>query len=332
MGNKQPLVTIVLPTYNVEEYLSKCLDSIVSQTYKNIEIIVVIDGAKDGSLVIAQDYAAKDNRIKVITQPNSGSGPARNNGIKHANGELITFIDPDDWVEQDYIETLVKLQQEGDYDLTVVGYTKYSFADSDLKSKASHTFKSKNAFTTTETVRVHYNHLRFVDQLDNAPWGKLFKMSIIRDNNLRFPELWRSQDIYFNALYFNHVHSLVEYPYSGYCYRAIYGQLSKIHKDYYKTSEVLFRQYTSMMEEWGAPKECKELYSISLLNIISNYESLLLSGESLDEINKSDYVTMILNKSTASNHYHKIMRFLLRKRFFRVAKLLAKWKFSYKTK
>ena len=115
------LVSIILPTYNVEKYLRKCLESVVSQTYKNIEIIIVIDGSTDNSLIIAKEFEKKDNRIVVIQQNNSGSGPARNNGLDNAHGEYIIFIDPDDWVENNLVETLLNAQEK-----------KYDFVLSDM--------------------------------------------------------------------------------------------------------------------------------------------------------------------------------------------------------
>ena len=101
-----PLISVVLPVYNVENYLEKCLNSVVKQTYKNIEIIIVNDGSLDSSIDICNKYANKDSRIKVFTKPNGGLSDARNFGIKKSMGEFITFIDSDDYVTDDYVEYL----------------------------------------------------------------------------------------------------------------------------------------------------------------------------------------------------------------------------------
>jgi len=103
---KQPAVSVIVPIYNVEKYLRQCLDSIVAQTLVDLEIILINDGSKDGSLEIIREYAEKDKRIKVIDKPNEGYGKTMNRGIKAATGEYIGIVESDDWIEPDMYETL----------------------------------------------------------------------------------------------------------------------------------------------------------------------------------------------------------------------------------
>ena len=100
------LITIVVPVYNVEKYLRKCIDSILNQTYKNLEIILVDDGSPDNCGQICDEYAKKDNRIKVIHKENGGVSQARNVGIDNSNGEFIAFVDPDDYIEKEMLYKL----------------------------------------------------------------------------------------------------------------------------------------------------------------------------------------------------------------------------------
>lgn len=111
-----PLISVIVPVYKVEDYLPRCLDSIIIQTYKNLEIICVNDGSPDNCLTILQEYAAKDIRIKVLNQENQGVSAARNNGLKLATGEVIAFIDSDDWVHPAYFETLITCMKETNAD------------------------------------------------------------------------------------------------------------------------------------------------------------------------------------------------------------------------
>lgn len=101
-------ITVIVPVYNVENYLEKCLDSLINQTYKNLEIIVINDGSTDNSGEICQEYAQKDNRIVYIEKENGGQSEARNMGLDRMTGSYVTFVDSDDWVELDYVETLYK--------------------------------------------------------------------------------------------------------------------------------------------------------------------------------------------------------------------------------
>ena len=115
-------ITVIVPVYNVENYLEKCLDSLINQTYKNIEIIVINDGSTDNQGEICQEYAQKDNRIVYIEKENGGLSDARNVGLDKMTGSYVTFIDSDDWIEQDYIETLYKKIVEYQADIAVGNY------------------------------------------------------------------------------------------------------------------------------------------------------------------------------------------------------------------
>ena len=114
-----PKVSVMIPVYNVEKYLSECLDSVVNQTLKDIEIICVNDGSPDGSAKILEEYAQKDNRIKVITQENQGLSEARNTGLKIASGEYIAFLDSDDYIDLKFFEQLYKRGIESNSDVVV---------------------------------------------------------------------------------------------------------------------------------------------------------------------------------------------------------------------
>lgn len=117
------MISIIIPIYNVEKYLPQCIESVLSQTCRNFELILVDDGSTDRSPIICDEYAQKDVRIKVVHQENSGVSVARNNGISHAKGEWITFIDSDDWVDVDYLESF--RFEESECDLVVQGLKYY---------------------------------------------------------------------------------------------------------------------------------------------------------------------------------------------------------------
>ncbi|EME5412439.1 glycosyltransferase family 2 protein, partial [Enterococcus faecalis] len=114
------LVSVVIPVYNVEKYVEKCLDSVINQTYQNLEIIIVNDGSTDNSLSICQKKKLSDSRIKLINKENGGLSSARNAGIECAQGEFICFIDSDDWIELDYIEVLLNGMENTNVDISVI--------------------------------------------------------------------------------------------------------------------------------------------------------------------------------------------------------------------
>jgi len=126
---KQPKVSVVVPIYGVERFLRQCVDSILAQTLKEIEIILVDDGSPDNCGKICDEYAQKDSRIKVIHQPNGGLGNAYNNGIKAANGEYIGLVEPDDWIEPEMYEVMYKNAKHYDTDATKCGFWIYNSTD-----------------------------------------------------------------------------------------------------------------------------------------------------------------------------------------------------------
>lgn len=116
-----PLVSVVIPVYNVEKYLDKCIQSVLSNSYRSIELICVNDGSKDKILSILQKYARLDKRVKVIDQQNGGVSSARNAGIKYSTGKYLAFIDADDYVSSDYFEKLVSSAEEYNADIVACG-------------------------------------------------------------------------------------------------------------------------------------------------------------------------------------------------------------------
>ncbi len=118
----EELISIIVPVYNVEQYLEKCVKSIIRQTYKNIEIILIDDGATDSSGKICDKLKLKDNRIKVIHKENGGLSDARNAGLKVAKGEYIGFVDSDDYIKEDMFETLYNLNKKYNSEISIVSY------------------------------------------------------------------------------------------------------------------------------------------------------------------------------------------------------------------
>lgn len=221
----KPLVSIILPIYNVETYLEKCINSIITQTHKNIEIILVDDGSTDGSLSIANIFAQKDERIKVKHQDNQGVSVARNYGLQDATGEWISFIDPDDWIEPTYIEELCCTAQSENADICICDFI-YSYPHGE---KNAYHFKENMVFDNRQSI----NQLQiqifakkmssFIGNLGDqigAPWGKLYRSSILKNNNIWYdPKLLRSQDCVFNLYAFEVSNKIVYTQKNLYHYR-----------------------------------------------------------------------------------------------------------------
>lgn len=172
----KPLITVVIPIYNVEKYLKKCIESIIKQTYKNIEIILVNDGSTDNCPKICDEYAKKDKRIIVIHKKNGGVSEARNAGIDIAKGKYITFIDSDDYVAKEYIENLYVECEKNNTEVSLIG-TRY------LNKKGKVIFSSKviqKTYTSEEAIK----QLFLGKYYDSGVCGKMYKTTLL--NNIRF--------------------------------------------------------------------------------------------------------------------------------------------------
>lgn len=194
------LISVIIPVYNVEKYLSRCLESVLRQTYKQLEIILVDDGATDNSLEICNKYAARDERIKVFHKENEGLGLTRNYGIKKATGRYVAFIDSDDFIVDDAIQVMYEKAEETGVDLVV--------ASSFYKNEPRIVLLEERIYEGTEVKDVLLTYMmgnlpKSEDMLSVSAWSKLYRLDLISKYNLEFPSerklIW--EDIVFNMEY-----------------------------------------------------------------------------------------------------------------------------------
>ena len=175
----QPLVTVIVPVYQVERYLTQCLQSIVSQTYDRLEIWLVDDGSTDGSAQLCDDWAARDSRIHVIHKPNGGLSDARNAALDVMTGDLVMMVDGDDYVGGDCVETLVRVIGDTDSDMAVGQWQ--MFRDGDSVAPPSSLPGQVKVFTRDQAI----NKVFYQDTLTNSACSRLFKAALF--SGLRFP-------------------------------------------------------------------------------------------------------------------------------------------------
>ena len=183
MNNNKPIVSIIIPVFNAEKYISKCLDSVIASNYKNIEIIVVDDGSIDASLSIIEAYKKRDFRIKVYSQKNKGAGEARNKGLEIANGEYVLFVDADDILCQSAISNSIDVAKERDTDIVMFNY---KIIDEDYKTCMFENKPRPNNYDLEVWSCSDFWANYFGNNLVwcVAPWGKLYKIDLFK--NVRF--------------------------------------------------------------------------------------------------------------------------------------------------
>lgn len=170
-------VSIIVPVYNVEKYLRKCLDSLINQTLKEIEIICINDGSTDKSLEILEEYKNRDSRIILLNQENSGQSVARNRGIEIAKGEYIGFVDPDDWVDLDYYEKLYNAASTNNTDIAVGGIIRVT----GIKKKKFLNFEKE---TLTDNANLKFELCDVPEK--SYVWNKIYKTEKLKEIGLEF--------------------------------------------------------------------------------------------------------------------------------------------------
>ena len=216
--NNTPLISIIVPAYNVEKYIKTCLDSLINQTYSNFEIIVVNDGSTDQTEEILKDYKSNP-KIRIYSQKNGGLSAARNQGLKLANGELICFIDSDDSVRSDYLEKLAApFFEDSDVDITVCGYQ-----EKFEKSEINHALKSQKI-----TGRQATEELLIKQQDFNVlAWNKLYRKSLFTDYNIEYPVGQIHEDNLTTYKLFSHTQTVAYISDVLYVYQRTHSEITK---------------------------------------------------------------------------------------------------------
>ena len=225
------LVSVVIPVYNVEKYLDRCIESIVNQTYRNLEIILVDDGSPDNCPEMCDNWAEKDNRIKVIHKKNAGLGMARNSGIEAATGTYILFIDSDDYIDLSTVEKCVCESEHDKNDIVVFGMCD-AFADGTV---AEHPIKTGACKFTGKQIIDEILPQLFTNETgaDISVCNKMYRLELIKNNGVRFysEREFLSEDAVFNLEIFKYTESVSFVPEIFYYYYKNEKSLTHTYKE-----------------------------------------------------------------------------------------------------
>lgn len=229
-------VSIIVPVYNTEQYLKRCIDSILSQTFKDFELILINDGSTDKSLEIMQEYKKKDSRIKILSQPNQGPAITRNIGINKAKSEYLMFIDSDDYIDNNYIEAYYNNIYNEDLDVVIGGYKRI------VGEKVEFTLKLKQG--------------EFSKYIVTGPVCRIIRKQFLLDNNIQFLNTNSSEDVYFNLMIYNKSSKIKIIDNVGYNY-------------FYNSNSI------SNTSHKGFKKDIKIIELLNLINVEKSYNKEL---------------------------------------------------------
>lgn len=209
---KKGLISIIIPVFNADKYLSTCIDSILAQSYQNFELILVDDGSTDESGIICDHYQTKDNRIRVFHKTNFGVSHARNYGINVAEGEYLTFIDSDDYIDANYLASYI---QHEEYDCVIGSYQTFPIVHMTIHKEMAFSISNDNDLNSL---------CNYIAKIDGSIWCKLYHHSIINEHHVRFNEQMRfSEDTDFCLNYFRYAKTFKTISSNSYHYRVAEG-------------------------------------------------------------------------------------------------------------
>lgn len=182
----QPLVSVIVPVYDLETLLPKCVDSILGQTYRNFELLLVDDGSRDGSLALCRKYAEADDRVRVFTKENGGQGTARNLALDHMQGDFIAFVDADDYIRPEMLQTMLTAALENDAQMAICGIA----TESAVRFVDAPVYDTYRVFDTKELLREYVT----TGNIFTGPCNKLYRAELF--DGLRFPDFRANEDAY----------------------------------------------------------------------------------------------------------------------------------------
>ena len=271
-------VSVILPIYNQEKYLSHALDSLQNQTLKETEFICVNDGSKDNSLNILTKYSNLDKRVKIINQNNQGTGQARNNGLKAATGEYIAFLDPDDTLEPDALETLYKKSKKQNCDMLV-----FNFKRVNEKGETLSCFNLKKRlqrfYNIQEDTNFHWRDIksRILGGLYPVAWNKFYKHELIKKYNLHFANSNLAED---NVFVFGASLAAKNIGYSDKCLYNYYIHPKSALRSRSDKNFCIFKSIDSvkkMINKLGLKNELKKEFDGYILRFLSYHMKQIAS-------------------------------------------------------
>ena len=275
MEIKEPLISIIIPIFNVEKYLDRSISSLIEQTYRNFEVILVNDGSTDNSKCICEKDVSKDSRFKLINQKNCGVAAARNTGLEYASGEYIGFIDPDDFAEKDYISFLYNNMINNKCDISICGY--YHYYNEELKEIRHYENIDEVIDDCTGII-----YLNTIGYFGNGLWNKLFRAEVFKD--IRFPDGKLSEDWFILFKLISNARRIYYNSTPKYYYQQRIGSItrsSKINEDCVEAS----KECLVFCEKYY-PKAIPSAIQSYILACIGVYNTFLCSNRDKEKLNE----------------------------------------------
>ena len=316
---RQPQVSIIVPAYNVENYIERCLNSLVNQTFKDIEIITINDGSTDKSLELINKYVKEDIRVSVIDLGDEGVSYCRNLGVEKANGKYIMFVDSDDWIDSNMIEAMYKKAEENKLDLVMCSYIR-EFKDHSKEKifnlpeeiiYKEDKVKNELLRKLVGPVKEELSNPEMLDALGTV-WGKLYRTDILKENKIKFvdlKEIGSAEDTLFNIFTFNYLSKVMFLNKPMYHYwrdnpKSVTSQynpkLKEQRKVFFKYISDFIKEnnFGQVFEEALNNRICTSVLGLGLIECSKNNK--------ISRINKIKNIKKIINEEYIRNAYKNL--------------------------
>ena len=303
--NNDPKISVIIPVYNAEKYLDRCMKSIYDQTFTDYEIILVNDGSTDNSDEICRRYRDQDDRVTYIKKENEGAGSARNRGIEVAKGEYLAFPDVDDWFEPEMYTELYELAKSGDYDVVISGVNIYSTVENNTFEFSRSVVCDSYQFHSKEECRKNVMKFFPTTLIFDSPCNKLYRRSITEKNCVRYSNTRRCQDAMYNIDYYNCISSVASTnkAYYNYIENSVESTYRKFPITYIDISVSYYDKLISILTSWGVySDEIKQHYDTSF--VLSVYGIMEMFENPIWNLNREQqkkYVLDIMNRQDIQN-------------------------------
>ena len=316
---EQPQVSIIVPVYNVENYIERCLNSLVNQTFKDIEIITINDGSTDKSLELINKYVKEDIRVSVIDLGDEGVSYCRNLGVEKANGKYIMFVDSDDWIDSNMIEAMYKKAEENKLDLVMCSYIR-EFKDHSKEKifnlpeeiiYKEDKVKNELLRKLVGPIKEELSNPEMLDALGTV-WGKLYRTDILKENKIKFvdlKEIGSAEDTLFNIFTFNYLSKVMFLNKPMYHYwrdnpKSVTSQYNPKLKEQRK---VFFKYISDFIKENNFGQVFKEALNNRICTSVLGLGLIECSkNNKISRINKIKNIKKIINEEYIRNAYKNL--------------------------
>jgi len=318
-------ISVIVPVYNCEMYLNKCINSVLNQTFEDFEVIIINNGSLDDSAQICAKYADEDPRVNYVLKENSGgAGEPRNKGMDLAKGEYIVFLDADDYLEPTALEVLYKEAVSMDYDCVIASYRNFS---EDYITDFNTILEERELIGEKE-VRDYFTRI-YPNGEAGYLWNKIYKKDIIDHYEIRFPSMQRLEDGFFNVDYFSHVDKCkiigdVVYHYKLNAQTQLF---KKSPPNYYELIKELANHYYSTIKQWGYEAEDveTELVKFFLNELEVCFENVYNQTWQMNKADRIAYFErlhqeelvqyMLMRKKVVGGYVRRVMRYFKFRRY-----------------